>query len=162
MNRPYIKVIIKNVDKEVGINELIERFKLKYPDSPHVNMIFDAESSWMDVAIEAVKIKIQPTDSVEYDQSPQAEVENYFLSMVEILNEVRCEEYRYKLEKMTQDLEEAIDNIKNPTEEQKMLRDGTWMLPDYKRASSRGCMLLIPIIIGICSTLCCIIGKLIG
>lgn len=56
--RPYLRQYLKQIENEFGGKELIDKFKLKYPDSPYASLILEDESCWVDIAVEAVKARI--------------------------------------------------------------------------------------------------------
>ena len=62
--RPYLRQYLKQIENEFGGKELIDKFKLKYPDSPYASLILEDESCWVDIAVEAVKARTLPTNSM--------------------------------------------------------------------------------------------------
>ena len=156
---PYLRFHLKELEKEIGGKELVEEFKLKNPEFSHISLILNDESSWVDIAIEAVKSKIQPTNGTEYELLSQ-EAENYFLSMIEYFNNVReterskrIDEWNNRIDEWNRSMERSLD----PVEMKKNLEAIKNYSSPYTTSSS-GCMLFLSILAGIGSSLCCLIA----
>ena len=156
---PYLRFHLKELEKEIGGKEMVEEFKLKNPEFSHISLILNDESSWVDIAIEAVKSKIQPTNGTEYELLSQ-EAENYFLSMIEYFNNVReterskrIDEWNNRIDEWNRSMERSLD----PVEMKKNLEAIKNYSSPYTTSSS-GCMLFLSILAGIGSSLCCLIA----
>ena len=150
--RPYLRYHLKEFEKEIGGKELVEEFQLKKPEFTHLSLILKDESSWVDIAIEAVKTRIQSTNGIENESLSQVEAENYFLSMVEYFNNIRETERSKRIDERNRSMEKSLD----PVERKKNLE----VIKNYSSpytSSSSGCMLLLSILMGIGSFLSLII-----
>ena len=105
-------------------------------------LILNDESSWVDIAIEAVKSRIQPTNGTENELLSQEEAENYFLSMIEYFNNIRETER----DKRCAEFNKAWETTSDP----KALKEAEEIIKDYSspyKSSSNGCMLILPFLI---------------
>ena len=96
-----------------------DKFKIKYPESPYESLLLEDESCWVDIAIEAVKTRIQPTDGIENEQLSQADAESYFMSMIEYFNKFRETERDKTMDEWNKGLDESLDpkNLEKSLEE---------------------------------------------
>ena len=153
--RPILRYHIKEIGKEFGGKELIEEFKLNNPESTDATFILDDESSWVDIAIEAVKTKILSSDGMGGEIQPQESAENYFILMLEFFNNIRETER----DKRSDEFNKAIEKSLDP----KALKESEELIKNYSSpytTSSSGCMLILSLLIGIGSSLCCLIAVL--
>ena len=107
--RPYLRYHLKEIRKEYGGNELIEKFKLNNPESTYVTIILDDESSWVDIAMEAVKTQILSSDGMIGEIRPQESAENYFILMLEFFNNIRETERNKRSDEFNKALEKSLD-----------------------------------------------------
>lgn len=157
------KVIARNMlsnkfkafEKEVGGIELIEKYEFKNPESTHQTLILEDESSWVDIAIEAVKARIQSTNSIGNELLSLQDTEGHFISMIEYLNEIRETERNKRIDKWNTELEKSL-NPKSVKETEEIIKNYS---SPYTTSSS-GCMLILSLFIGISSSLCCLIAVL--
>lgn len=155
VTRPYLRHHLKEIEKEVGGKELIKKFKLEYPESPYASLILEDESSWVDIAIEAVKTRTQPTSSMDNELLSRTAAEGYFITMIEFFNEIREKERNKRIDEWNRGLEKSLDP--------KRLKETEGEIKNYSSphsTSSSGCMLLLSLFIGISSSLCCLIAVL--
>ena len=155
VRRPYLRYHLKEIGKEYGGKELIEKFKLNNPDSTYFTLILDDESSWVDIAIEAVKAKILSPDGIGGEIQPQVNAENYFILMLELFNNIREKERDKRSDEFNKALKKSLDP--------KALKEREELIKNYSSpytTSSSGCMLLLSIWVGIGSSLCFIITVL--
>jgi hypothetical protein len=139
---PYLRYHLKELEEEIGGKELVEEFKLKKLEFSHQSLILNDESSWVDIAIEAVKSRIQPTNGTENELLSQEEAENYFLSMIEYFNNIRETER----DKRCAEFNKAWETTSDP----KALKEAEETIKDYSspyKSSSNGCMLILPFLI---------------
>lgn len=146
---PYLRYHLKELEKEIGGKELVEEFKLKNPEFSHQSLILNDESSWVDIAIEAVKSRIQSTNGTENELLSQEEAENYFLSMIEYFNNIRETER----DKRCAEFNKAWETTSDP----KALKEAEEIIKDYSspyKSSSNGCMLILPFLISASFAFC--------
>ena len=106
--RPYLRYHLKEIEKESGGKELINKFKLEYPDSPSASLILEDESSWVDIAIETVKTRTQPTCNMGNEPLLQEAAEGYFISMIEYFNKIRETEQNKRIDEWNKRLEKSL------------------------------------------------------
>ena len=155
VSRPILRYHIKEIGKEFGGKELIEKFKMNNPESTDATFILDDESSWVDIAIEAVKTKILSSDGMGGEILPQESAENYFILMLEFFNNIRETERDKRSDEFNKALEKSLDP--------KALKESEELIKNYPSpytTSSSGCMLLLSIWVGIGSSLCLLLAYL--
>ena len=153
--RPYLRQYLKQIENEFGGKELIDKFKLKYPDSPYASLILEDESCWVDIAVEAVKARTLPTNSMGNKLLSQTDAEVHFISMIEFFNEIRERERNKRIDEWHKELEKSLDP--------KALKESEELIKNYSSpytTSSSGCILILSLLIGIGSSLCCLIAVL--
>lgn len=153
--RPYLRQYLKQIENEFGGKELIDKFKLKYPDSPYASLILEDESCWVDIAVEAVKARTLPTNSMGNKLLSQTDAEVHFISMIEFFNEIRKRERNKRIDEWHKELEKSLDP--------KALKESEELIKNYSSpytTSSSGCILILSLLIGIGSSLCCLIAVL--
>ena len=153
--RPYLRQYLKQIENEFGGKELIDKFKLKYPDSPYASLILEDESCWVDIAVEAVKARTLPTNSMGNKLLSQTDAEVHFISMIEFFNEIRERERNKRIDEWHKELEKSLDP--------KALKESEELIKNYSSpytTSSSGCILILSLLIEIGSSLCCLIAVL--
>ena len=153
--RPYLRQYLKQIEKEFGGKELIDKFKLKYPDSPYASLILEDESCWVDIAVEAVKARTLPTNSMGNKLLSQTDAEVHFISMIEFFNEIRERVRNKRIAEWNKELEKSL-NPKKAKETEEIIKNYS---SPYTTSSS-GCMLILSLLFGIGSSLCCFIAVL--
>lgn len=109
ITRSYMRNHLEKFEKEIGGKDLIEKYKLNYPEIPSVDLILEDESCWVDIAVEAVKTRIQMTNIVENKFLSQKDAEEYFVAMIEYFNKIREKESNKRLDEFNNNLERSLD-----------------------------------------------------
>ena len=142
ITQSYMRSHLEKFRKEIGGKDLIEKYKLKYPEIPSVDLNLEDESCWVDIAVEAVKTRIQMTNIVENKFLSQKDAEEYFVAMIEYFNKIREKESNKRLDEFNNNLERSLDP--------KGLKESEELIKNYSspyKSSSNGCMLILPFLI---------------